>query len=509
MRPYGYLSFFLMPLLFPAIGVVAAQPQTQNQDCFVVAQGAETQSFGSNGQNGAAGVTGKNVVNTDNLTIFADGSPLTLNLAGKDGENGQKGGDATAPNCNNQPENVNYDLRAPDGASGGNGGNGGDGGNGGSITVYSTNPANLRQIFVNASGGKGGQPGEGGLASQGCNCSKPYWTLETCSGNPGDTDYRCNTKEFRCFNGRSGVNGNTGLLGRDGLPGKLTLINLNKPLDPDKPSATITMATLKDQGFTLSKNRWETRQGAGALLAPGSAIVDEYLALVERTERSFLLIWNAPQPFTNFADKNLTLTLNDQQEIKVALPSDLWLEGTTQKRNFVTEFVVYNAILAGDATRLEEIALTGNGNDLKLILTDRANKSNLIATKFKIKYNVTESDPRFRPVYDYSTKFTGDVPDNLVVINGDRFTLNIGQLPIPADYLKPGLGVQIELLATRTFSGYSTDQKLVITDILSASRGVPNAPTVPQMPSNPPASPLPTNAPSLPTAPTAPQMPSR
>jgi hypothetical protein len=507
MRPYGYLSFFLIPLLCSPLRAIAAPTQTQNEDCFVVAQGTETQGFGSNGQNGTVGGAGKNAVNADNLTIFADGSPLTLNLAGRDGENGQRGGDATAADCKNQPEQVSYDLRAPDGANGANGGNGGDGGNGGSISIYSTNPSNLRQIFVNAAAGKGGQPGAGGLGSQGCNCSKPYWTVETCSGNPGDPDYRCSTKEFRCFNGRSGVNGNAGLLGRDGLPGKLTWINLNKPLEPDKPSATVTMATLKDQGFTLSKNRWETRQGAIALLAPGSVVVDEYLALIERTERSFLLIWNAPQAFSNFADRNLTLTLNDQQEINVTLPSDIWWEGTTQKRNTVTEFVVYNAILAGDATRLEEVALAGNGNDLKLILADRADKSNLIATKFKVKYSITQSDPRFRPVSDYSTKYTGDLPDDLVTISGDRFTLNIGQLPIPAEYLKPGLGVEIEVLATRTFSGYSANQKLVVTDIIGPSRGVPMAPSVPQTPALPAAAPFPSNAPTVPRIPTSPTFP--
>jgi hypothetical protein len=169
--------------------------------------------------------------------------------------------------------------------------------------------------------------------------------------------------------------------------------------------------------------------------------------------------------------------------------------------------VVYNAILAGDATRLEEVALAGNGNDLKLILADRADKSNLIATKFKVKYSITQSDPRFRPVSDYSTKYTGDLPDDLVTINGDRFTLNIGQLPIPAEYLKPGLGVEIEVLATRTFSGYAASQKLVVTDIIGPSRGVPMAPSVPQTPALPAAPPFPSNAPPLPTAPPVPRIP--
>lgn len=468
MRRFRQVSFFLMLLTFPQ-GIFAA-PKSVAQDCSWMALGSDRTTFGTNGQQGKLGENGNNGSNSDNLTIFADGSPLTLNLAGKNGENGQNGGDAIAPNCNNQPENVSSDLVAPDGGNGGNGGNGGDAGNGGSISIYSTNPAQLRQIFVNAAGGKGGQTGQGGKASAGCNCTKPYWSIETCLGDRGASDYRCTTKEFRCYNGRNGVNGSAGLSGRDGFPGRLTLLNLNKPLEPDKPSASVTMGTMKDQGVILSRNRWETRKGAKELLAPNSVIDDEYQALTERLERSFLLIWNAPQQFNRFADKNFTLSLDDQQDIKVILPSDLWIEGTTQKRNNVTEFLVYNAILSADATRLEENTLTGTGKDLKLILVDKANQSNLITTKFQIKYSVTRSDPRFRPVSDYLTKYSGEIPDNLVKLNGDRFTLEIGKLPIAEEYLKSGLGVEVEILATRTFSGYSANQKIVVQEIIGPFR---------------------------------------
>lgn len=506
----------LFPLLWGVAPGVMAQPVLL-PNCVALAptslaQAVETVPFGSGGQNGQAGGTGKNGTNADNLTIFADGSPLTLNLAGRDGENGQKGGDATAPNCVNQPLNATTNLQAPDGANGGNGGNGGDGGNGGSLTVYATNPAVLSKVFVSAAGGKGGQAGAGGLGSQGCNCAKPYWTVETCSGSPGDSNYRCSTQEFRCTNGRSGVSGNAGLPGREGVAGRLTWINLNKPLESDKPSIALPMTTLKDKGYTLSKNRWETRQGARALLAPGSVIDDEYLALVERVERSFLLIWNAPQNFSDFADRVVTLTLNEQQDIQVKMPEDIWLEGTTQKRNEVTEFVVYNAIPASSATRLRETALSGSGQDLRLFLIDDANQSNLIATKFNLKYSITQSDPRFRPPSDYSTKFSGEVPDTLVTRNGDRFVLNIGQLPIPPEFLKPGLGVQIELVATRTFSGYQATQKLWITDVISPSRALPTGtmpPSPPVVPDNlTPVMPNPTVRPAgvpLPNTPTVPR----
>ncbi|MGL5033758.1 MAG: hypothetical protein ACRC6M_08155, partial [Microcystaceae cyanobacterium] len=80
----------------------------------------------------------------------------------------------------------------------------------------------------------------------------------------------------------------------------------------------------------------------------------------------------------------------------------------------------------------------------------------------------------------------------------------IGQLPIPPEFLKPGLGVQIELLATRTFSNYQASQKLWVTDIISKSRSVPGSVNVPSVPSVPiaPGNPtFPNNVPPLPNNP--------
>lgn len=491
-RPWiGFLAM-TSGLLF-AVPTPARPPF--REDCLILTQGLRLQPYGAQGQTGAVGANGQPGSNADNLTLFADGSPLTLNLAGKDGSRGENGAEGTPPDCGNQPLDARQNLQAADGGNGGNGGNGGDGGNGGSVTIYAANLENLRQIFVTAPGGKGGQPGAGGQGSQGCLCAQPYWTVETCNGSPGSPDYRCTTQEFRCANGRNGINGNNGLAGRDGLPGRLTVLNLNKPLESDRPTATVTLATLKDNGFTLSKNRWETRQGATALLAPGSVIADEYLILAERIERSFLLIWNAPQPFQSFAERTVTLGLDDRQEIQATFPDNLWLEGATQKRNQVTEFVVYNALNAGDATQLGNLVLTGNETNLKLFVTDQAGQSNLVKTQFKLKYRTTQADPRFRPPTDYSTRFDGDVPQELVNLRGNQFVINLGQLPIAPEHLRPGLGVEVELTAIRTFSGYSAEQRLVVRDVLSAAR---NLPTPPKAPVPAPAPVAPFNFPQAP-----------
>lgn len=466
MHVLGKLSlftiFFASSLVVPRVIPV--------DKCHGVAWGAQIQSFGSDGQSGQSGQAGAKGQNTDDLTLFVDGSPVTLNLAGLDGEQGQDGENGENPNCSTQPVNVSYNLQAPSGGNGGNGGNGGDGGNGGSLTIYTTNPENLRQIYVNTAGGKGGQPGKGGIGSPGCQCTDPYWNVETCTGNPGDPDYRCSTREFRCQDGKQGGNGVSGVTGRDGLVGKLTLINLDKPLEPDESAATVTMANLKEKGYLLSKNVWETRNSATALLAPGSIIDDQYLALVERLERSFLLVWNAPQQFEKFADQKMTLSLAENQAIKVDVPNDLWIEATTQQKNNLTELIVYNAIRAPDATKLESQGLSGNKTNLKLTLVDQAKQSNLITTKFKITYRTTQSDPRFRTVSDYTTRYEGEISEELVILDGNQFTIKIGQLPIKPNDLRSGLGVEIRILALRSFAGYSAEQTIIVKDILGPFR---------------------------------------
>ncbi len=459
----GILALVLPFNLFaPALAAIPLS----NGECFILAQGGQAKVVGSVGAPGTRGKDGQTGASTDNLTVFSDGSPMTLNLAGRDGAPGEAGGDGSPSNCPDLDTSQRQDVQMADGGMGGDGGNGGNGGNGGSITIYSRNLSSLNQIFVGATGGKGGAGGPGGAGSAACQCSQPYWTVENCSGKPGDSGYRCSTQEFRCSSGRNGRDGRSGIAGQDGLPGRLTVLNLDRPLEPDRPGTSINLDTLKNQGFNLSKNIWETRTGAAQLLAPGSVIADEYLILLERIEKSFLVLWNAPQPFERFANANVSLTLTENNEISADLPNDLWLEGTTQERNNVTEFVVYNAMWEGDATKLGRLSLSGNGDNLQLSLVDEANQSNLMTTKFRLKYRVTNEDPRFRPPSTYSLRYDGEIPDELVVVSGNQFTLNIGQLSIPAKDLQSGTGVEIELLAERTFSGNTSEQRLTIRELI-------------------------------------------
>jgi hypothetical protein len=387
---------------------------------------------------------------------------MKLDLSGADGTRGENGGEGESSECARQPQDVPHNLRAPDGGNGGDGGDGGNGGDGSSLTIYSTNPANLRQIYVVAAAGKPGEGGKGGNGNQGCQCPQPYWTVETCTGKPGSAGYSCTTEEFRCQNGNDGTDGRDGKPGREGKIGSLTLINLNQPLTPDRLAATVPMSELKEKGVALSRNLWETRTGAASLFAPGSIIADRYRELVKRQENSVVLIWSAAQPFADFADKLVTLRLNENQGVDISLPEQIWVESNIQQRSNITEVFISNAIFANQVTQLKNQGLSGSGTELKLDLADEAQRSDVIATAFALKYRASDSDEQFRPVSDYITRYEGELPPEAIRLQDHRFTLYLGRLPIDPKYLAPGLNIELELVATRSFGAYSQEQKIII-----------------------------------------------
>ena len=84
----------------------------------------------------------------------------------------------------------------------------------------------------------------------------------------------------------------------------------------------------------------------------------------------------------------------------------------------------------------------------------------MITTQFWIKYRTARTLPGFRRTADYRTQYEGNIPEELVSRHNNHFTLNLGKLPIESEYLKPGVAVDIELVATRSFGGRSTEQKI-------------------------------------------------
>ena len=426
---------------------------------------ADNKSLGESGDSGEAGFKGKDGRDSDSLTVFADGSPMTLDLSGGNGASGEQGAKGFDAFCDRQAtKNVGKDLQGADGGNGGDGGDGGVGGNGGSLTVYTTNKEDLKKVYVIAAGGEGGAPGKAGEGGAGCECDRPYWNEETCFGEPGSPNHSCTTREFQCSDGYSGRKGRDGRKGRNGKDGTLTLINRDKSLSPDFPEATAPISELKGRGFTLSKNIWESKDNAADLFAPGSIIASKYKELVARHEHSVLLVWDAPQPVESFNDHQITLSLKGENDANIFLPEDLWLETKAVKRGNLTELFVFNAIQSEDVSDLTIDGLFGQGTSLELDVFDEAEKSDLIATEFSVKYKVgekSESKGFFGGSSTvYKTKFEGSIPTEAVVQKGNLFTLQLGKLPIPPEYLKPELKVEVEVMAKRSLGENSEVKKL-------------------------------------------------
>lgn len=459
------LSLFVTILVLPQFITANHNSQPfQSLLCSTVLA-ADAETLGDSGTSGETGAKGKNGRNSDNLTVFADGSSMTLDLAGGNGATGEQGVEGEDAFCEQQTEAVGKNLRGADGGNGGDGGDGGVGGNAGSLTVYTTNKEHLKQIYVIAAGGEGGEPGQPGEGGEGCQCDRPYWNEETCFGEPGSPDYSCTTDEFQCTDGYSGKQGRAGRKGRDGKIGTLTLINLDKSLAPDFPEVTAPIGELKGRGFTLSRNIWQSKNNASSLFAPGSIIADKYKELVARHEHTVLVVWDAPQPVENFDDKKITLSLKGKDDANIYLPDDLWLETKKVKGDNITELFVFNAVHTEDVADLDIDGLFGQSTNLELNIFDEAEQSDLIATDFSVKYRVGEpaEDRGFLGLGSdtvYKTKYEGSIPKSAVTKEGNLFSLQLGKLPIPQEYLQPGLKVEVEVIAKRSLGENSKTKKL-------------------------------------------------
>lgn len=460
-RFFSKLSLFVTILSIPQF-VTSANVMPSLLCSNVLA--AEVKTLGESGDTGETGVKGENGRNSDNLTVFADGTSMTLDLAGGNGATGKPGAKGQNAVCEQTTEDVGQNLQGADGGNGGDGGDGGNGGNGASLTVYTSNKEYLKQIYVIAAGGEGGNPGRAGEGGAGCECDRPSWNEETCFGEPGSSDYNCTTAEFRCTDGYSGRKGREGRKGVKGKIGNLTLINLDKSLSPDFPEVTAPISELQGRGFTLSRNIWQSKNNASSLLAPGSIIADKYQELVARHEHSVLVVWDAPQAVENFEDQPITLSLKGANDANIVLPEDLWLETKATKRDKLTELFVFNAVHTEDVDDLKIDGLFGQGANLELDVFDEAEQSNLIATEFSLTYRVGEEseDKNFfggRSTV-YQTKYEGAIPPEAIAQSGNLFTLKLGQLPIPPEYLQPGLKVELEVAAKRSLGSNSQVKKL-------------------------------------------------
>jgi hypothetical protein len=445
------LTLCLFTSFLPASSSVLCPAVASDEYYKVARNDARDGRTGSNGRSGRDGSSG------DNQNIFVNSSTVNLDLSGKDGEDGEDGEHGDRADCGYQRDRPSHNINAPNGGNGGDGGKGGDGGNGGSITVYYSNLADLRNISVRTTGGKGGRGGRGGNGTEGCRCRRRSWEVKTCKGTPGSPDYKCTDKTYRCSDGNDGRDGSDGKDGSQGRLGTLSIVNRKEALAADNPTVQLAISELINKPVNLSKNKWNQRIGATSLLAPGSAIADDYREFEQRLEEAFQIVWQERQPITSFGNQAVTLNLTDNKQIEVTFAEELWVDGSIKSEANLTTFTVKSAIPQKDVTRLAVAEFAESGQNLNLKIVDLAAKSDAINTQFRVKFRTKDN---LYGSSSYKTQYEGDIQGELVTRDYNRFTIALGKLKIPEEALRPGVNVDIEVVATRSLGIRSAKQTI-------------------------------------------------
>ncbi|MDB9528721.1 collagen-like protein [Oscillatoria sp. CS-180] len=420
----------------------------------LVAWADEIRSFGSDGSNGRSGRSGQVGAAGRDQTVWADGRPQQVNAIGGDGGDGESGDPGERPFCRAQPRNVRYNLQAADGGDGGSGGSGGNGGRGGNVTIYYTDPAHLRLIAVDASGGRGGRGGRGGYGGDECNCEDHGWEVQVCQ------DGNCRNERYVCRDGRSGNTGYDGYDGTSGQPGQLRLINQSTPLLSDAPTQTQPLNAFLQAPVRLSKNRWQSRFGAGAVLASGSIVANEYYEFMGRLEAQAQVVWEAERsqsPFLSFAP---TVTLEDSGELQMIFPDSLWIEGRTEQTGELTTYVVTHVVRADEVTNLSWGRQTGRGSDFAITVIDLGQETEFVDTQFKLVYSTSEDDPRDNRRARYRKHFDGIVPAEVITRDNNRFVIALGEMAINDRYFQRGTYARVELQVVRSLGENSAERTL-------------------------------------------------
>ena len=418
---------------------------------------AQVRTYGRDGRDGINGRDGRDGRDGDQQSIFIDGAPRRVSTIGALGRDGEEGGDADRPTCSAQPHDVRYDLQAPDGGDGGDGGEGGRGGQGGAVTLYYTDPTQLRQVFVNAAGGDAGRGGRGGRGSGGCRCDDRSWRVEVCQ------DGNCHEERYDCRDGDSGRYGRDGRDGATGAPGQVWLIDQVELLPPERPTLTEPLSTWLSQPATLSKHRWEARSGIGALLASGSVVADTYNQYLGQVEAQVQLLWQAPRSPTQFLGLSPTATLADSGDVQIQFPDRYWIDGRFDRNSATTTYTIDQIVRADRVTDLAWGTPSGSGQDWTLTVIDLGRESAAVTTRFELVYRTTDDDPRSRRRARYQERFAGVLPPPVVTQDQNRFVLALGQLDIRDRDLRQGTFAQVELRIQRSLGEHSAEQRLTWT----------------------------------------------
>ncbi|OKH15965.1 hypothetical protein [[Limnothrix rosea] IAM M-220] len=430
-------------------------------------------TWGSDGRDGRSGRDGRNGIDGVDQIIYAEGASLSFDLSGSDGRDGDDGDHGEAARCPVYWSRPEYNIYGADGGNGGAGGNGGRGGNGGNVTIFYQQPQDLRNVFVDVSGGQAGAAGRGGYGGDGCDCYDNSWRVRTCEWEEkkrsDGTTYReekCKTRTYYCRDGRDGRDGREGLIAQDGVFGKVTLVQNYTAIPSDSPFKSATVAELHSSGVMLSKNIWRSQSGLLSKLASGSKAPNNFTEYVEFAEVPVSLVWQATPPIQDFSSAQFNLRLGDRRNISVEQTGDLWLDYDLRRQGEGYEIVVNRAIAKADATQLIRQSVSGEGRDLKMTLVDLGEYADWIDTDFRVVYRTRDAEPEFREGYTYTSRYEADLTPAYFEQNGEEFLLHLGDLPMNFKYLQSGTGVEIEVIATRSFADNSTTQTITWTGIL-------------------------------------------
>ena len=301
---------------------------------------------------------------------------------------------------------------------------------------------------MRSSGGYGGRGGDSGRCGRGCACPSFIYG--------GDSD-----KKVSCRNGQDGRSGRVGENGKDGENGMLFLVMQGKDLRSDKPTATISMASMaQSTPINLSNNLWKSNSGAGNLLAPSSIVTDTYQEYIKRWEKTVVPQWKESQPVSDFKEQEIGLELTEQNKLNITYPEEVWLDAEIADTEQKTSLIINHAVAKDDTTELTRGLVSGSRDDLVFTVIDEARKSDILDTKFKIEYRT--SGDRFTDSSDsvsYKTRYEGIVPAATVKKDGQRFSLALGQF-VDSEYLRPGTLVDLKLTAIRSLGNNSAEQEI-------------------------------------------------
>lgn len=409
-----------------------------------LATSAQSADFGFDGQRGKPGYTGNRGLDGQSVSVKADGTPVQLELSGKDGTNGGVGQDGYhATNCN-QPIGVSRNLRGAEGGDGGHGGSGGGGGHGGSITVYFEAQEQIHNVYVRSIAGRGGRGAWGGRPGQGCRCSQPHWTVPAPGGGtPGS---------YYCTNGNSGRNGLTGQNGTSGAQGRVTLIPQFTPVLPENPTQLIDMLSLDKQSYLLSQNKWETRQGAKLLFAPGSIISDTYTYYVGRNEAKVRLVWAAKRPLADFKNYKVRLNL-DGATAKLAFPNGFWTETDTSIIQGEQVITIKAVVANSELGALSFERFKGVGADHVIDVKDSGGQADVLMNSVKLQYFLSVNG-------QYQKKFDAVVPPEALEVSANRLTIKMNSLGLDPTLFKQNTSAYAGIVVTRKLAEQSVSYQL-------------------------------------------------